>query len=181
MARSTVGRERRELALPLGGRLLAEVVVTRAEVDVRRVDDPEHRGCGVPPSRSLPDVADPGSPARARTAGAVRGVRRERGAPMTPRSPTRMLAGHCDRYGVTVASHGAGTASRSLPDVRPDLAIRMYPAGHYTGAPREQGLRHRHLGRAAPASPADLAVPSADAAALRTHAPREQRALGGAS
>ena len=32
--------ERRELPLALGGRLLAEIVVTRAEVDVRGVDDP---------------------------------------------------------------------------------------------------------------------------------------------
>ena len=34
------GHEGGELALALGGRLLAEVVVTRAEMDVRGVDDP---------------------------------------------------------------------------------------------------------------------------------------------
>ena len=32
--------ERRELAIPLGGGLHTEVVVTRAEMDVRGVDDP---------------------------------------------------------------------------------------------------------------------------------------------
>ena len=34
------GHEGRELALALGGRLLTEVVVARAEMDVRGVDDP---------------------------------------------------------------------------------------------------------------------------------------------
>ena len=36
--------EGRELALALGRRLLAEVVVARTEMDVRGMDDPEHRG-----------------------------------------------------------------------------------------------------------------------------------------
>ena len=36
------GLERRELALPLGGGLLAEIVVTRAEMDVCGVDEPQH-------------------------------------------------------------------------------------------------------------------------------------------
>ena len=34
------GAERSELAIPLGGRLDPEVVVARAEMDVRGVDDP---------------------------------------------------------------------------------------------------------------------------------------------
>ena len=63
------GLEGRELALALGGRLLAEIVVPRAEMDVRGVDDPEHRGAtcllavtlGRP--RSQPRVG-PGRPGR---------------------------------------------------------------------------------------------------------------------
>ncbi len=37
------GLERRELTFALGGRLLTEIVVPRAEMDVRGMDDPEHR------------------------------------------------------------------------------------------------------------------------------------------
>jgi hypothetical protein len=43
---------------------------------------------------------------------------------MTPRSPTRMLAGHCDRYVVTAASP-AGTISES-PSVLPKLGCRAH-------------------------------------------------------
>ena len=47
--------EGRELALALGGRLLTEIVVSRAEMDVRGMDDPEHRGAAFASSRSRID------------------------------------------------------------------------------------------------------------------------------
>ena len=44
--------ECRELALALRRRLLAEIVVAGAEMDVRGMDDPEHRGAALPPRGS---------------------------------------------------------------------------------------------------------------------------------
>jgi hypothetical protein len=43
------------LALALGSRLLSEIVVPRAEMDVRGVDDPEHRVAAFASSRSRMD------------------------------------------------------------------------------------------------------------------------------
>ena len=73
-ARSTVGREGGELALALGSRLLAEVGVARAEMDVGGVEQPQHPVVGGPPwtvavrTCATRDVAGPD-----RTAGAARG------------------------------------------------------------------------------------------------------------
>ena len=50
----------------------------------------------------------------------------ERGAPMTPRSPTPMIVRHCDRYVVTVASPPVEHGSVSPAGFREPL----YPAGH---------------------------------------------------
>ena len=47
--------EGRELALALGGRLLSEIVVSRTEMDVRGVDDPEHQVAAFASSRSRMD------------------------------------------------------------------------------------------------------------------------------
>ena len=91
---------------------------------------------------------------------------------MTPRSPTRMFAGHCDRYGVTVASSVVRTDCAVADPFRKPL----YPPGTNRCAPK-QGL---HIGTWArgPASRADLAVPSADAAALRGAPPHTTRPGG---
>ena len=43
------GPERRELPFPLRGRLLAEIVMPRTEMDVRGMDDPQHQAAaGLP-------------------------------------------------------------------------------------------------------------------------------------
>ena len=68
------GRERRELPFALGGRLLSEVVVTGAEMDVGRVDASVASGLW---RASLEGrcrtLRDPGFAGPDRTAGAVRG------------------------------------------------------------------------------------------------------------
>ena len=55
--------EGRELALALGSRLLSEIVVPRAEMDVRGVDDPEHRVAAFASSRSRMDDRGASTPA----------------------------------------------------------------------------------------------------------------------
>ena len=87
---------------------------------------------------------------------------------MTPRSPTPMLAGHCDRYVVTVAS----PSGRARLDRQPVFETRcILPVTTNRCAP-QQGL---HIGTWA-RGPGSLRqtshVPTADAAALRrrTHA-----------
>ena len=94
---------------------------------------------------------------------------------MTPRSPPRILTGHCDRYLVTTASpvaHPAmsGSSTRCI--------LRRYS----TGAPRKQGLRLGTWVSAGPASFARPRSPSADEAASEAHpadhrVPEEHRDL----
>ncbi len=64
--------EGRELALALGGRLLSEIVVSRTEMDVRGVDDPEHRVAAFASSRSRMAEESPRRPG-CRIARAIRG------------------------------------------------------------------------------------------------------------
>ena len=66
--------ERRELALALGGRLLAEIVVPRAEMDVRGVDDPEHRAAACLPGGHVSDDRGVSRCPGVRDADAPRGV-----------------------------------------------------------------------------------------------------------
>ena len=65
--------EGRELALALGGRLLAEIVMPGAEVDVRGVDDPEHRGRAGLPGGHDRDGGESAMPARRPGRGTVVG------------------------------------------------------------------------------------------------------------
>ena len=67
--------EGRELALALGGRLLSEIVVSRTEMDVRGVDDPEHRVAAFASSRSrMATEESPRQPWVTDHLGAIRGV-----------------------------------------------------------------------------------------------------------
>ncbi len=98
-----------ELSLALRCGLLTEIVVSRAEVDVRGVDDPEHRSAALPPrGHRLEDrgVCHAGPGCGPTGVGPWRW--RERGAPMTPRSPTPMS--------VVIVT---GTVSRSPARRRP--------------------------------------------------------------
>jgi len=93
---------------------------------------------------------------------------------MTPRSPARILEGHCDRSFVTAASRAAAGNVR--------FGNPLYPAAQVrTGAPRRQGL---HIGTwvaGARLLPPDLAFPTVDPAALRRRIKPNHRAPGGAS
>ena len=60
---------------------------------------------------------------------------------MTPRSPPRMLAGHCDRYVVT--AHGSAGPGCRRGRRQPVSATRCILRRTRTGAPRRQGL---HIG-----------------------------------
>jgi CxxC-x17-CxxC domain-containing protein len=97
---------------------------------------------------------------------------------MTPRSPARILARHCDRSLVTAASPETGlgcVGSLRIGPRRPwnvRFGNALYPAPQLrTGAPRRQGL---HIGTwvaGARLPPPDLAFPTADVAALRRRTP----------
>ena len=78
--------ERRELTLALGRSLLAKVVVSRAEMDVSGVDDPEHPPGVSPPCQHGLRWQRGSEPWSASDDGGC-----ERGAPMTPRPLPRIL------------------------------------------------------------------------------------------
>ncbi len=109
--------EGRELPLPLCGRLLTEIVVSRAQMDVRGVDDPEHRAAAVLPG------------GHARTTGSPSRRWCERGAPMTPRSPTpismAIVTGTLSRS--PPRSVGGGPGERPAPA---RFRKPLYPPGH---------------------------------------------------
>ena len=104
----------RELALTLGCRGFSEVGVTSAEVDVRGV---EHRSirlllASCPSSRAKRrgELAPAPAPVR----GALSGPELARARRPRPSLATPVLAGHCDRSRVTVASR-RGVASALWP------------------------------------------------------------------
>ena len=97
-------------------------------------------------------------------------VWRERGAPMTPRSPTRILARHCDRYVVTLASpirpcdvrfsKGRCILRRTTEPVRPaDRDSTSAPGSLGPGFFARPRIPDRRCGRPPHARPADQRAP----------------------
>jgi hypothetical protein len=95
---------------------------------------------------------------------------------MTPRSPSRSVAAHCDRYVVTAASlrpRGPGGAGRAALAPPGSAAARFgdpsYHAPHTTGAPPSQATRIDPWARGPGSSRQTTHVPTVDTAALRAH------------
>ena len=154
------GLERRELALSLGGRLLAEIVVSRAEMDVCGVDEPQHPLARLA-SLAVVRTIDPGASPVARVGSNVARARRPHDSPLA--GPT--VAGHCDRYGVSVAVpiRPAVVSCRSLHRCAPRQ-------GHHIDT---WVVRPRH-------SPPDLARPVCRCGRPRPTHPCRSTRLGGA-
>ena len=151
------GLERRELALTLGRRGFAEVGVTCAEVDVRGVEQSEHPVAEVLLSRrARGDEARWRRPARPEAPLSGPGLGASE-APPGSSLATPVLAGHCDRSGVT----GAGGMSLGDP-LAADTVSEDFRAGYSPPARKpvrpETGTPHRHLDSAAPAFPTLLAM-----------------------
>ena len=110
--------EGRELAFALSGRLLTEIVVSRTQVDVSGMDDPEHRDVGLPPRGWFAGLIEESAMrSRERTAGGGPRYLCERGAPMTPRSPTPLST-------VIVTGRASRSPSGNRPGWAPARTIR---------------------------------------------------------
>ena len=83
---------------------------------------------------------------------------------MTPRSPTPIFHGHCDRYVVTVASRCAAVATPAPTHFREPL----YPPGTEPVRP-SRGPEHRRRGIASRLVAPDPHFPSVDAVAPEAH------------
>src|SRR4029077_15003454 len=112
--------ERGELSLALGRRLLPQIVMTGAEMNVRGMDDPEHRDAACLLAGDGWSTEESAAPARLRTDGvraaAFVRARRPHDSPLADST----VGEHCDRYVVTVASPLTSVRRRH---VRPREAV----------------------------------------------------------
>ena len=163
------GLERRELALPLGGRLFAEIVVSRAEMDVCGMDEPQH-----PVVRLASLASRSGRPAWSLrhpipVGSEVTRARRPHDSPLA--APT--VGWHCDRYGVNVTGRirsveglfrRAVVSCRSLHRCAPRQGLHI---GTWVARPRLYGARPR-ISRP-PKRPPAIARTCADQRASEEH------------
>ena len=159
--------EGRELALALGGRLLprsscraprwTSAVWMIRSIRLRRASLVGHDPDDATGAVALGPIGPPSGPR----------VQRERGAPMTPRSPPRI-----SRLIVTgtVSRPPVGRADGPLTTPKPDPS---YPARPDTGAPRNRDSTSAPGSRGPGFSRQHSHVPTADAAALRGARPAE--------
>ena len=119
-------------------------------------------GLGGPPWSVSMRMTRPGPGARPigpprRPAGSARARR-----PHAPRSPPEWSSGHCDRYGVTLATCRKAVAD---PFSQPVVSSPPHPVRPDTGTP------HRHQGSRGPGYSRRPSRPVRRAAALRAHQP----------